>query len=207
MSVPKEIWRLVDALWSRGMEARGLFLAPGNAADIVEIREALDTGDALPAGADPLAVAQVLCDLLESLREPVIPVAFFPGADFKAVPLEAWVQNMLRQLSALHYNVLVYLLRFGREVLACAHANGTTVEDVAYVFSRCMMRRIAHDEAAAHAPLDPAAPAAGDDAAAGGGAPAPRAAAAAGGRAGGRPGAHAAAAGGGDDDDQAWAGR
>jgi hypothetical protein len=160
MSVPKEVWRLVDALWTRGMETRGLFLAPGNAADAIEIREALDTGDAIPPSADPLAIAQVLCDLLESLREPVIPVPFFPGADFKAVPVEAWAGQLMRQLTALHYNVLVYLLRFGREVLAHAHANGTTVEDLAYVLSRCMMRRVTHDEAAAHAPLDPAAAAA-----------------------------------------------
>lgn len=161
MSVPKEIWRLVDALWARGMDARGIFLAPGNAADVLAIREALDTGDALPPTADPLALAQVLTDLLESLREPVIACAFFPGPEFRTTTVEAWTAGLLRAMAPLHYNVLVYIVRFGREVLAHAHANGASIEDLAFVLSRCMMRRIPHDEAPAHAPLDPAAGAGG----------------------------------------------
>lgn len=161
MSVPKEVWRLVDALWARGMDARGIFLAPGNAGDVLAIREALDTGDALPPAADPLALAQVLTDLLESLREPVIACAFFPGPEFKAASVEAWTGGLLRAMAPLHYNVLVYVVRFGREVLAHAHANGASIEDLAFVLSRCMMRRIPHDEAPAHAPLDPAAGAGG----------------------------------------------
>jgi hypothetical protein len=55
--------------------------------------EALDTGDAIPPRADPLAVAQVLLDLLSSLREPVIPTAYFPGiaqlCEYEASPLTA----------------------------------------------------------------------------------------------------------------------
>lgn len=156
MSVPKEIWRLVDAIWSRGMESRGLFLAPGNPAEIIEVREALDTGDAIPASADPLSIAEVLCDLLESLREPVIPVIYFPlPQDLKAMGVEGWTGQMLRNIAPLHYNVLVYLVRFGREVLAHGHANGcSNVEDLSFVLSRCMMRRIPHDEAPAH--IEPA---------------------------------------------------
>jgi RhoGAP domain len=157
MSVPKEIWRLVDAIWNRGMETRGLFLAPGNPADVIEVREALDTGDAIPNTCDPVSIAQVLCDLLESLREPVIPVIYFPlSSDLKSMGVDGWTAQMLRNIAPLHYNVLVYLVRFGREVLAHGHANGcSSVEDLAYVLSRCMMRRIPHDEAPAH--IEPAA--------------------------------------------------
>lgn len=128
---------------------------------------------------------QVLIDLLESLREPVIHLHLFPGAEYKAMPIEAWVTSMLQKLWPLHYNVLIYLVRFGREVLAHAADNGLTVDDLAFVFSRCMMRRYQHDEAPAFAPYP------GDDAGGSGGA-----AAAAGGGKGG-------AAGGGDEDEGA----
>jgi len=153
MSVPKEVWRLVDVLFSRGMDTRGLFLAPGDDADILELRECLDTGEAFPAAVDMLAVAQVLLDLLESLREPVIPCLLFPGPDVKSMPVEVLATQLLKALAPLNYNVLVYLVRFGREVLTHAANNGTTADDLAYVFSRCMMRRVPHDEAPAHQPL------------------------------------------------------
>jgi hypothetical protein len=153
MSVPKEIWRLVDLLFSRGMDNRGVFLAPGDVADIIQLRECLDTGEGFPADVDMLSVAEVLLDLLESLREPVIPTALFPGADVKTVPVEALASQILRSLTPLHYNVLVYMIRFGREILSHASTNGASVDDLAYVFSRCLMRRIPHDEAPAHAPL------------------------------------------------------
>lgn len=166
MSVPKEVWRLVDVLFTRGLDTRGLFLAPGDPADIIIVRECLDTGEAIPPSVDVLAVAQVLLDLLESLREPVVPCALFPGPDSRSIPADALAGQILRALSPLHYNVLVYLSRFGREVLVHAHRNGTSVDDLAYVFSRCLMRRIPHDEAPAHVPLGDGG--AGDSGAAGG---------------------------------------
>ncbi|RYY34588.1 hypothetical protein EON62_03160, partial [archaeon] len=98
MGVPKEIWRLVDVLFTRGMATRGLFLVPGDNADVLEIRECLDTGDALSPSLDILAVAQVLLDLLTSLREPVIPCNLFPG-DLKSIPLDVYVSNLLRQVT------------------------------------------------------------------------------------------------------------
>ena len=161
LSIPKEIWRLVDALWQRGLgSTRGIFTAPtSDPGALIELRECLDTGDPFPPGVDPLALAQTLLDLLTSLREPVIPTSLFPGPDFKSLPLEPWVGHMLRSLSALHYNVLVYLVRFGREVLAAsagasaAGGNGATLEDLALVMSRACMRKWSHEEAPAHAPL------------------------------------------------------
>jgi hypothetical protein len=161
LSVPKEVWRLVDALWTRGLGAtRGLFTAPtADPGAVAEIRECLDTGDPLPAGVDPLALAQALLDLLSSLREPVVPTSLFPGPDFRALPLEAWVAHMLRSLSPLHYNVLLYVVRFAREVLASSagsgssSGNGASLDDLALVFSRALMRKWSHEEAPAHLPL------------------------------------------------------
>jgi hypothetical protein len=86
-----------------------------------------------------------------------VPTTLFPGPELRAVPapaLDAWVASLLRALSPLHYNVLVYIARFGREVLAHGAANGVQPDALALVLSRCLMRRIPHDEAPAHAVPD-----------------------------------------------------
>jgi phosphatidylinositol-bisphosphatase len=205
MSIPKELWRLVDTLlqryvfsvplsprvcphaaprhhhplflrfvlpllWCRdGLTQKGLFMVAGDPADALEIREALDTGDPVPATVDLHAVAQTVLDFLGALREPVVPTAFFPGpiSDFKNVPLDSWCLHMFRQLAPLHYNVLVYVIRFGREILAHAGDNGLTAEDLAYSFSRVMFRRTPHDEAPAHVPIDVAGQAGNNSSSAG----------------------------------------
>lgn len=59
--------------------------------------------------------------------------------------------QVLRSMAPLHYNVLIYLLRFAREVLAHASSNGCSLEGLAYVLSRALMRGASHDTAAAHA--------------------------------------------------------
>lgn len=172
LAVPKEVWRLVDALYRGGLGAtRGLFTTPTSSpATLIQIREALDTGDALPPGADPLALAQVLLELLSSLREPVVPTALFPGPDFSSLPVERHAAHLLRSLPPLRYNTLIYILRFGREVLAASGpgvqggGNGCSLSALATVLSRACMRKLAHAEAPAHAPLPGAAGHAGIDA-------------------------------------------
>jgi len=176
----------------RGLRTRGVFLAPGDPADVIELRECLDTGEAFPPSVDMLSVAQVLLDLLESLREPVIPTSLFPPPTFKPSQAEEWLPGVLRQLSPLHYNVLVYLVRFGREALSHAADNGLNVEDLAYVLSRCCMRRIPHEEAPAHTDLGTSDTGPGGHGGPGG--------VAAGGGGGGGGGAGRAATGGEDDE-------
>lgn len=143
----------------------------------------------------PWAV-QALLDLLESLREPVVPCALFPGPDSRSIPADLIVSHILKALAPLHYNVLIYLTRFGREVLAHGARNGCSVDDLAFVFSRCLMRRVPHDEAPAHAPLGDVA--GGDASGSGsGGAAAMGGSGAGGGRGGGGGSGH----GGADDED------
>ncbi len=158
LAVPKELWRLVDVLLSRaeGLDARGLFTGPGEPGQVALLRECLDTGDPIPAGVEPRAAAHCLIELLTSLREPVVPVGLFPGvatdARYIAASPEPYSATVLRALSPLHANVFVYVIRLGREVLAHTANNGVVVEDLALVLSRCLMRKVAHDEAPAHVP-------------------------------------------------------
>lgn len=158
MAVPKEIWRLVDVLVTRppGLDSRGIFTAPGEPGQVALLRECLDTGDPIPAGVEARAVAQCLLELLSSLREPLIPAGLFPGvatdARYIASNPDGYSAHILRALSPLHANVLVYIVRLGREILARAANNGVQIEDLAFSLSRAVMRKVAHDEAPAHMP-------------------------------------------------------
>lgn len=152
LSIPKELWRLVDVLFNRALSSRGIFMAPGDPGDLILLREALDAGDPFPPGISMSTYAQCLIDLFTSLREPVIPVSFFPSIDTGKTntSVDHWCTSTLRALSPLHYNVLVYIVRFGREILKNAVSNGVQLESLAIVFSRCLLRKIPHDEAPAH---------------------------------------------------------
>ena len=44
MCVPKELWRIVDAIYERGLDERDLFTAAGDPDEVYQIRECLDTG-------------------------------------------------------------------------------------------------------------------------------------------------------------------
>ena len=148
LAVPKEMWRLVDALLRRSaLGARGLFLRPGDPTQCAAAREALDTGTSIPSSVGPLALAHTLLQLLASLREPLIPCPLFPGPDFTAGHVAPYCAMLVRRLTPVRFNCLIYLLAFARECLSPAHAalNGATVETLAFVLSRVCMRGVAHD--------------------------------------------------------------
>jgi phosphatidylinositol-bisphosphatase len=169
LAVPKEVWRLVDALLARGgLEYRGVFLASGDPAEMAAVRDALDTGAELPP-ATPLSLAQTLLHLLASLRDPLIPPPLFPGPDFVPTHAPAYVKTLFSRLSAVRFNTLVYLLALARECLAPAHFphNGLRAPQLAAVLSRALMRRVPHDAAAVHANVPGAAALRGTEAGAG----------------------------------------
>ena len=155
LGVPKELWRLVDALVMQpgALATTGLFSVRGDAGEIAAVREAIDTGAPLPLGVSPLALGGALLSLLRALREPLVPVARLPTpADAaRAGGLDAWAAALLRALPPLHYACLVYLVRFAREVVAASPGEASRADDVAAAFSRAWMRGERFIEAPAHA--------------------------------------------------------
>ena len=49
LCIPKELWRIVDAIYEKGLQNPGLFSAPGSFVEISQIREAIDTGSTFSA--------------------------------------------------------------------------------------------------------------------------------------------------------------
>src|SRR3569832_743346 len=44
LCVPKELWRLIEAIYEKGIDEPHLFVELGNAEEVIHIRECLDTG-------------------------------------------------------------------------------------------------------------------------------------------------------------------
>ncbi len=160
MGIPKEIWRLADAILGRSgaLRSPGLFIDPPDPSELLVVRNAIDCGTPLPASLTSIALGGALLDLVHSLREPLIPSHLFPSPleISKGGGSEAWCASTLKALPPLHYNVLVYLCRFGREVVAavssCTGAlKATVIDDLSFPFSRAFMRRSMHEEAPSHA--------------------------------------------------------
>lgn len=146
--LPKEIWRLVDFIYTRGIDTPGLFVAPGDEVEMAAIREYVDSGTDIDPSTNCLAVAQVLLELLASFREPVIPSSSFPDAEFTLAGVTKWSFNMLRSLSALHYNCLLFIIAFVKEALTHSASNLLTEATAARAFSSVLMRKRPHEDAA-----------------------------------------------------------
>lgn len=138
-SVPKELWRLVDALVRKGLSTQGIFSSNGIPQELLQIRECLDLGMEFDLDRlDVHSLAESLLRLLTSLPEPVFPAAIARRYD-SSRSLSDFCVHALTLLPPIHYNTFIYLLSFMREVLKHASRNGLQVAQLVLVFCQCMM--------------------------------------------------------------------
>uniref|UniRef100_A0A7S2SHQ8 Rho-GAP domain-containing protein n=1 Tax=Rhizochromulina marina TaxID=1034831 RepID=A0A7S2SHQ8_9STRA len=144
LSVPKELWRLVDEIYQKGLEDRNLFLTQGNPSEVEQIRECLDTGTEF-ASCSVYSIADALWSFLKSLEQPIIPSALFPSTEIDAQSIQPWSRRFLEQLPPVNYNVFVYMISFFREVLLHSEANRLTPLKLAVVCCNCMGQSASED--------------------------------------------------------------
>ncbi|KJE90099.1 inositol 5-phosphatase 4, variant 24 [Capsaspora owczarzaki ATCC 30864] len=136
LHIPKELWRMVDFLFTYGLDEDNLFATSGNEQSMELIRECLDTG--LPFETMPDAVhsiSECLIRFLEALPDPVIPFVHYQRC-LDSNSNYTLCKQVLTQLPSEHYNLFVYLMAFLREVLSHAVTNGLSAEKLgAYLFS------------------------------------------------------------------------
>ena len=135
----QELWRLVDAIYQRGLQERNLFLTQGNPVEVERIRESLDTGSEF----EPCSVyslADALWSFLNSLADPVIPPSLFPTMEIDAQSIQPWSRRFLELLPPINYNVFVYMISFFRELLVHAEANRLNSAKIAVVCCNCMVK-------------------------------------------------------------------
>lgn len=138
LSVPKELWRLVDAIYRQGLTEKDLFILPGIATEVQSVREALDTGAEL-SQVSVHSLTEVLMSFLTSLATPVVPGRLLPMMEIDAQNLRPWTRRFLEQLPALNYNVFVYVVSFFREVLKHHESNRLNTEKLATICCKTLL--------------------------------------------------------------------
>jgi inositol polyphosphate 5-phosphatase INPP5B/F len=78
LSIPKELWRLVDGLWAgNALKEKDLFNSKADPAEVVAIRYALDTGADLPS-CSPHSLCEALTSFIAALPQPLLPPESYP---------------------------------------------------------------------------------------------------------------------------------
>lgn len=139
LGIPKELWRLVDALWNgKALLEKDLFQGTADEGEVASIREALDTGADFPAGCTPHAYVEALTSFLAALAKPLVAAELCPSIEVDEVTNKQLCKRFLEALPPLSYNVFVYVLSFLREVLAQAGYNRSSPDRLAAVCVQCM---------------------------------------------------------------------
>ena len=137
LSLPKEIWRMVDALYARGMKEERLFVTSGEKAEIDAIRDDLDTGAEFGKYSIH-SMAEALIYFLNSLAEPIFPPSIVEQYA-EGTNLTTFCKQALLLLTPAHYNAFIYLVSFLRECLKYADSNKLTPVQLVLVFAGCLM--------------------------------------------------------------------
>jgi phosphatidylinositol-bisphosphatase len=138
LSIPKEVWRLVDALWSGdAVRERDLFQMDADPEEVAGIRESLDCNKDFP-DCSPHAICAALITLVASLPKPLLPPDLYPQTEVEQGFMWAWVKRFLESLPPLNYNLFVYLISFFREVVEQAGYNRSSPAQIAAVCVGCM---------------------------------------------------------------------
>ncbi|KAL3807945.1 hypothetical protein ACHAXA_006823 [Cyclostephanos tholiformis] len=130
MCVPKELWRIIDAIYERGLDERDLFTTTGDPDEVYQIRECLDTG----ASFEKFSVhsfAEVLTSFLSNLSSPIIPITLVPTLDIDAQNIQMFTRKFLEDMLPVPYNVFIYIISFFREVLLHEQMNRLSPPKVA----------------------------------------------------------------------------
>lgn len=139
LSIPKELWRLIDHLYKYGMDCENIFISRGLTKEISEIRECLDTGKQFTRY-ELHSVGEALVRFLESLQDPVFPASLCQSFKDKDMDYTQWCRQALMRLPLSHYNSFIYTVSFLREVLKHSSRNRLTPEKLAYQFSSALMQ-------------------------------------------------------------------
>jgi len=132
LCVPKELWRVVDAIYEKGLQTPDIFNKSGVPEEVYQIRECLDT----EASFGPFSIhsyIQLLLSFLSKLSTPIVPNAFLPTVEINAENIQSMSRRLLEDLPPVNYNVFVYLISFFREVLLYRKQNHLTAAKLAGV--------------------------------------------------------------------------
>lgn len=151
LSVPKELWWLVNALLRDDRRGEGsaprrymdrfpdLFLQKADMAGVERTLSCIDRGEIIPRAISGIAIASCLVHVISNLEKPVIPQSLYRKAIQAGRSREAdAVLNVLSQLPALNWNTFWYVIRFIAETPPVLRENKAM--EVSAVFGQALLR-------------------------------------------------------------------
>lgn len=139
LKIPKEIWLLVDHLFTYACHQEDLFQTPGLQDELQKIIDCLDTSipDTIPGSNH--SVAEALLIFLEALPEPVICYEQYQRC-LEVSSDSQCCKQVISQLPRCHRNVFRYLIAFLRELLKYTDDNNVNANMIATLFTSLLLR-------------------------------------------------------------------
>ncbi|KAB5571208.1 hypothetical protein PHYPO_G00222420 [Pangasianodon hypophthalmus] len=139
LKIPKEIWLLVNHLFTKACHQEDLFQTPGLQDELQSIIDCLDTSipDSIPGSNH--SVAEALLIFLEALPEPVVCYELYQRC-LECSHDTRLCKQLISQLPRAHRNVFRYLMAFLRELLKHAIDNNLTANLIATLFASLLIR-------------------------------------------------------------------
>jgi phosphatidylinositol-bisphosphatase len=92
LSIPKELWRIVDYIYRNGLGKSNLF-GGGTFEEVEKIREALDTGEEF-GNVTVESMAEIFIKFLESFPQPIYPKSLCNQWNDNVDPLPQWAKQV-----------------------------------------------------------------------------------------------------------------
>ncbi|KAM9849522.1 inositol polyphosphate 5-phosphatase OCRL [Aulostomus maculatus] len=139
LKIPKEVWILVNHLFTKSCDQEDLFQTPGLQEELQSIIDCLDTSipDSIP-GCNH-SVAEALLIFLEALPEPVVCYELYQRC-LDCAHDSRLCKQLISQLPRAHRNVFRYLMAFLKELLKHSHNNNLTASLIATLFASLLIR-------------------------------------------------------------------
>ncbi|XP_036380907.1 inositol polyphosphate 5-phosphatase OCRL-like isoform X2 [Megalops cyprinoides] len=139
LKIPKEVWLLVDHLFTKSCQQEDLFQTPGMQDELQSIIDCLDTSIPETIPGSNHSVAEALLIFLEALPEPVVCYELYQRC-LDCSHDSRLCRQLISQLPRAHRNVFRYLMAFLRELLKYSHHNNLTASLIATLFGSLLIR-------------------------------------------------------------------
>ncbi|XP_065128039.2 inositol polyphosphate 5-phosphatase OCRL isoform X1 [Paramisgurnus dabryanus] len=139
LKIPKEVWLLVNHLYTKACQQEDLFQTPGLQDELQSIIDCLDTTipDSIP-GCNH-SVAEALLIFLEALPEPVLCYELYQRC-LDCSHDSRLCKQLISQLPRAHRNVFRYLMAFLRELIKHSIDNNLNANLLATLFASLLIR-------------------------------------------------------------------
>ncbi|XP_060904433.1 inositol polyphosphate 5-phosphatase OCRL isoform X2 [Labrus mixtus] len=139
LKIPKEVWILVNHLFTKSCDQEDLFQTPGLQEELQSIIDCLDISIPDTIVGCNHSVAEALLIFLEALPEPVVCYELYQRC-LDCSHDSRLCKQLISQLPRAHRNVFRYLMAFLKELLKHSHNNNLTASLIATLFASLLIR-------------------------------------------------------------------